>query len=324
MKAQAVVVGDGAAADRALPMDIYLPIAEMSVNVFLLIGLGAFFGFLSGVFGVGGGFLMTPLLIFIGVSPAVAVGSAAAQLLASATSGAIAQTRRGRVDFKMGWVLIAGGAVGSVLGVALFAWLRQLGQLELVITLTYVLLLGSVGGLMLVESLRAFGRTARVSAGVVRRQKLHKHSWLHRLPFKMRFQHSRLYISVVPPLAVGAGVGMLAAIMGVGGGFIMVPAMIYVIGMPTAVVIGTSLFQIAFVTAITTFLHAYQNQTVDLVLAMLLTVGGVVGAQFGSRAAARLPAEQLRILLALLVLAVCTKMGLDLVIPPADLYSLVR
>ncbi len=305
-------------------MDIYLPIAEMSVNVFLLVGLGTFFGFLAGVFGVGGGFLMTPLLIFIGVPPAVAVGSAAAQLLASATSGAIAQTRRRRVDFKMGWVLIAGGAVGSVIGVALFAWLRRVGQLELVITLAYVLLLGAIGGLMLVESVRAWRRSSRVSAGIVRRQKLHRHSRLHHLPMRMRFQQSRLYISAVPPLAVGAVVGILAAVMGVGGGFIMVPAMIYVIGMPTAVVIGTSLFQIAFVTAITTFLHAYQNQAVDVVLALLLTVGGVVGAQFGSRIVTRLPAEQLRVLLALLVLAVCGKMGLDLVLRPTDLYSLVR
>lgn len=305
-------------------MDVYLPIAEMSVNVLLLIGLGAFFGFLSGVFGVGGGFLMTPLLIFIGVPPAVAVGSAAAQLLASSTSGAIAQTRRRRVDFKMGWVLIAGGMAGSVVGVALFAWLRRLGQIELLIGLAYVLLLGGIGLLMLIESLKAFRRTRHVSASLVRRQKLHQHSWLHGLPLKLRFPQSRLYISALPPLGVGAAVGVLAAVMGVGGGFVMVPAMIYVIGMPTAVVIGTSLFQIAFVTAVTTFLHAYQNQTVDLVLALLLTAGGVVGAQFGSRAATRLPAEQLRILLALLVLAVCAKMGADLVIRPADLYTLAR
>jgi uncharacterized membrane protein YfcA len=300
-------------------MDIYLPIAEMSVNVLLLLGLGAFFGFLSGLFGVGGGFLMTPLLIFIGVPPAVAVSSAAAQLLASATSGAIAHTQRRRVDFRMGYVLIAGGALGSIAGVLVFAWLRRIGQIELVIGLCYVILLGSIGSLMLVESLRSLHRAA--SPGTHRR-KLHKHSWLHGLPFKMRFHQSRLYISIVMPAAVGAGVGMLAAVMGVGGGFIMVPAMIYLIGMPTAVVIGTSLFQIAFVTAITTFLHAYGNQTVDIMLALLLTVGGVVGAQFGTRAAAYLRAEQLRILLALLVLGVCAKMAVDLVLPPADLYSI--
>jgi len=302
-------------------MDIYLPIAEMSVNVFLLLGLGAFFGFLSGVFGVGGGFLMTPLLIFIGVPPAVAVGSAAAQLLASATSGAIAHTRKRRVDFRMGGVLVAGGAVGSVVGVAVFAWLRSMGQIELVIALCYVLLLGTVGALMLVESIRALIRQADPGA---HRRKLHKHLWLHGLPFKLRFHQSRLYISLLMPLAVGAAIGMLAAIMGVGGGFIMVPAMIYLIGMPTSIVIGTSLFQIAFVTAVTTFLQAYANQTVDIVLALLLTVGGVIGAQFGTKAATYLRAEQLRILLALLVLAVCGKMALGLVIPPADVYSIAR
>jgi uncharacterized protein len=300
-------------------MDIYLPIAEMSVNVFLLLGLGALFGFLSGVFGVGGGFLMTPLLIVIGVPTAVAVGSAAAQLLASSTSGAIAHTQRRRVDIRMGLVLVAGGVVGSVLGIVLFAWLRRLGQIELVIGLCYVLLLGSIGALMLVESVRAL---LRVTGPGDHRRKLHKHLWLHGLPFKMRFHQSRLYISMLLPLAVGAGVGILAAVMGVGGGFIMVPAMIYLIGMPTAVVIGTSLFQIAFVTAITTFLHAYGNQTVDIVLALLLTLGGVIGAQFGTRAAVHLRAEQLRILLALLVLAVCGKMAVDLVLPPADLYSI--
>jgi uncharacterized membrane protein YfcA len=300
-------------------MDIYLPIAEMSVNVFLLLGLGAFFGFLSGLFGVGGGFLMTPLLIFIGVPAAVAVSSAAAQLLASATSGAIAHTQRRRVDFRMGYVLVAGGALGSILGVLIFAWLRRLGQIELVIGLCYVILLGGIGSLMLVESLRSM---VRASSPGTHRRKLHKHLWLHGLPLKMRFHQSRLYISTIMPAAVGAGVGMLAAVMGVGGGFIMVPAMIYLIGMPTSVVIGTSLFQIAFVTAITTFLHAYGNQTVDIVLALLLTVGGVVGAQFGTRAAGYLRAEQLRILLALLVLGVCAKMGVDLVLPPADLYSI--
>jgi uncharacterized membrane protein YfcA len=303
-------------------MYLYLPIAEMSVNVLLLIGLGGFFGFLSGVFGVGGGFLMTPLLIFIGIPPAVAVGSAAAQLLASATSGAIAQTRRQRVDLRMGTLLTAGGVVGSVLGVALFGWLQRLGQIELVISFAYVLLLGSLGAMMLVESIGAWRRTTRVSASIDRRRKLHKHSWLHGLPFRTRFPSSRLYISAIPPAVIGAAVGVLAAIMGVGGGFVMIPAMIYVLGMPSAMVVGTSLFQIAFVTALTTFLHAYQNQTVDVVLALLLIVGGVVGAQFGTRAARRLPAEQLRILLAALVLAVAVKMAADLVVPPADFYSL--
>jgi hypothetical protein len=293
----------------------------MAVNVFLLLGLGAFFGFLSGVFGVGGGFLMTPLLIVIGIPPAVAVGSAAAQLLASSTSGAIAHTQRRRVDFRMGAVLVAGGALGSALGVVVFAWLRRMGQIELVIGLCYVLLLGSIGALMLVESLRALRRTTKPGA---HRRKLHKHLWLHGLPLKVRFHQSRLYISALMPFAVGAGVGMLAAVMGVGGGFIMVPAMIYLIGMPTNVVIGTSLFQIAFVTALTTFLHAYTNQTVDIVLALLLIAGGVIGAQFGSRVGAALRGEQLRILLAMLVLATAGKMLFDLVATPLDVYSLAR
>ncbi|MEZ5906423.1 MAG: sulfite exporter TauE/SafE family protein, partial [Geminicoccaceae bacterium] len=302
-------------------MDIYLPVAEMSVNLFLLLGLGGMVGFLSGVFGVGGGFIMTPLLIFIGIPPAVAVGSGASQILASSTSGAIAHTRRRTVDFRMGWVLIVGGAIGSGLGILLFRWLRATGQIDVVIALAYVLFLGVIGALMFAESARALFRT-RKSSPATRRRKLHQHHWLHGLPMKMRFNQSRLYISVLTPLAVGAGVGVLVAIMGVGGGFIMVPAMIYLIGMPTSVVIGTSLFQIAFVTAITSFLHAYTNQAVDIVLALLLIAGGVIGVQFGSRAGAVLRGEQLRILLALLVLAVAVKMAWDLVATPADVFSL--
>jgi uncharacterized membrane protein YfcA len=304
-------------------MDIYLPVAEMSVNLFLILGLGGMVGFLSGVFGVGGGFIMTPLLIFIGIPPAVAVGSGASQILASSTSGAIAHTRRRTVDFRMGWVLIAGGAVGSGLGILLFRWLRATGQIDVVIALAYVLFLGVIGALMFAESARTLFRT-RKSSPAIRRRKLHQHHWLHGLPMKMRFNQSRLYISVLTPLAVGAGVGVLVAIMGVGGGFIMVPAMIYLIGMPTSVVIGTSLFQIAFVTAITSFLHAYTNQAVDIVLALLLIAGGVIGVQFGSRAGAVLKGEQLRILLAILVLAVALKMAWDLVATPADVFSIAR
>lgn len=304
-------------------MDIYLPVAEMSVNLFLILGLGGMVGFLSGVFGVGGGFIMTPLLIFIGIPPAVAVGSGASQILASSTSGAIAHTRRRTVDFRMGWVLIAGGTVGSGLGILLFRWLRATGQIDVVIALSYVLFLGVIGGLMFTESARSLLR-GRKSGPTARGRKLHQHHWLHGLPMKMRFQQSRLYISVLMPLTVGAGVGILVAIMGVGGGFIMVPAMIYLIGMPTSVVIGTSLFQIAFVTALTSFLHAYTNQAVDIVLALLLIAGGVIGVQFGSRAGAFLRGEQLRILLALLVLAVALKMAFDLVATPADIFSLTR
>jgi uncharacterized membrane protein YfcA len=299
-------------------MDIYLPIAEVSVNLFLLLGLGGGVGFLSGIFGVGGGFLMTPLLIFIGIPPAVAVGSEASQILASSSSAVMAHMRRNNVDIKMGVVLIVGGAVGSAFGVWLFRELRQQGQIDLVISLSYLIFLGVVGALMFVESVRAWFQVRRKGG----RGKLHHHHWLHGLPFKMRFQRSRLYISALTPLALGFLVGILAAIMGVGGGFLMVPAMIYVIGMPTQVVVGTSLFQIAFVTAVTTFLHAVNNQTVDIVLALSLIVGGVIGAQIGTSVGSKLRGEQIRILLAIIVLAVCAKLGYDLIAKPDDLFSL--
>ena len=300
-------------------MQIYLPIAEMSVNVFLLLGMGGAVGFLSGLFGVGGGFLMTPLLIFIGVPPAVAVGTEANQIVASSVSGVLAHWRRGNVDIKMGVVLLAGGLVGSTFGVGLFKLLRGLGQIDLVISLSYVIFLGIIGSLMLVESLRTM-RRRKAAAG--QRGKLHQHLWIHGLPFKMRFRRSKLYISALLPFGVGFLVGVLAAIMGVGGGFIMVPAMIYLLGMPTSVVVGTSLFQIIFVTANVTFLQAYANQTVDVVLALLLLAGAVIGAQFGARAGAKLQGEQLRGLLALMVLAVCGKLFFDLLATPEDIYSL--
>ena len=301
-------------------MQIYLPIAEMSVDVFLLLALGGGVGFLSGLFGVGGGFLMTPLLIFIGVPPAVAVGTEANQIVASSVSGVLAHWRRGNVDFKMGAILTVGGFVGSSLGVLLFSFLRQIGQIDLVILLSYVFFLGIIGTLMLVESLRAMRRRRVPTSGG--RQKLHKHTWIHGLPLKMRFHRSKLYISAILPLSIGFLVGVLAAIMGVGGGFIMVPAMIYLLGMPTVVVVGTSLFQIIFVTANVTFLQAYANQTVDVVLALLLLTGAVIGAQLGAKAGAKLHGEQLRGLLALMVLGVCGKLLYDLLVTPADLYSL--
>jgi len=300
-------------------MQIYLPIAEMSVDVFLLLGLGGMVGFLSGLFGVGGGFLMTPLLIFIGVPPAVAVGTEANQIVASSVSGVLAHWQRGNVDFKMGAVLLAGGFVGSSLGVLLFSVLRELGQIDLVIRLSYVCFLGIIGSLMLVESLMAMRRRKAASGQL---KKLHRHTWVHGLPLKMRFRKSKLYISALLPFGVGAFVGVLAAIMGVGGGFVMVPAMIYLLGMPTIVVVGTSLFQIIFVTANVTFLQAYANQTVDVVLALLLLTGAVVGAQFGAKAGAKLKGEQLRSLLAIMVLGVCGKLMYDLVAVPVDLYSI--
>jgi len=300
-------------------MQIYLPIAEQSVNAFLLLGLGGGVGVLSGLFGVGGGFLMTPLLIFIGIPPAVAVATEANQIVASSFSGVLAHLRRRTVDIKMGLVLMAGGGVGSVLGVQVFKLLRELGQVELLVSLCYVVFLGVVGGLMFIESVNALRNTKK---GVVRRRKKHQHGWIHGLPLKMRFRQSNLYISAIPPFLIGLAVGILAAIMGVGGGFIMVPAMIYLLGMPTAVVVGTSLFQIIFVTGLTTILHATQNQTVDAALAVLLLLGGVVGAQIGAQLGVRIKGEQLRVLLAMLVLIVCIKLGYDLIATPTELFSL--
>lgn len=301
-------------------MDIYLPVAEMSVNLFSLLVLGGVIGFLSGMFGVGGGFLLTPILIVLGIPPPVAVGSQAAQILASSVSGVLAHLRRKAVDFKMGYVLVAGGLVGSALGVWLFGLLMDLGQIDLFVSLAYVLFLGTVGILMFAESLGAILRSRRPAP--IRRSRLHRHHWAHGWPFKMRFPHSRLYISILMPLLVGAFGGLLAAILGIGGGFVMVPAMIYLIGMPTAVVVGTSLFQIAFVSAVAGFLHAYTNHSVDILLALLLIAGGAVGAQFGTRFGGRLKAEHTRILLAAMVLLVCGKLAYDLVAPPREPYSL--
>ncbi|MFD3190946.1 sulfite exporter TauE/SafE family protein [Sedimentitalea sp. HM32M-2] len=301
-------------------MQIYLPIAEVSVNAFLLLGLGGMVGILSGMFGVGGGFLMTPLLFFIGIPPAVAVATEANQIVASSFSGVLAHFRRKTVDLKMGTVLLVGGLIGAALGVVVFNYLKSVGQVDLLVRLCYVLFLGVVGGLMFIESLNAIQKSRKAGGKppVVRRQR----TWVHALPLKMRFRTSGLYISVIPPVIVGVLVGILAAIMGVGGGFVMVPAMIYILGMPTKVVVGTSLFQIIFVTGFTTMLHATTNYTVDVVLAVLLLIGGVVGAQIGTRIGVKMKAEQLRILLALMVLAVCGKLALDLLLQPGELYSL--
>lgn len=301
-------------------MNLYLPIAEISVNVLVLIGMGAAVGFLSGMFGVGGGFLITPLLIFYNVPPAVAVATGANQVIASSFSGALAHYKRGTIDLKLGGVLLVGGAVGSVAGVALFTLLRRIGQLDLVVSLLYVIFLGGVGGLMLVESIQSMRRVSGGGSGEFRRSG--KHNWVHGLPLKMRFQRSKLYVSVIPVLGLGFLIGILAAIMGVGGGFIMVPALIYLLRVPTNVVIGTSLFQIIFTAAVTTVLQAATNFTIDIVLAFLLMLGGVVGAQFGAAAGRRLRGDQLRALLALLVLAVGLRLGFELVITPTEFYSI--
>ncbi|GAA6200965.1 sulfite exporter TauE/SafE family protein [Aquicoccus sp. SU-CL01552] len=305
-------------------MHIYLPIAEVSVNAYVLLGLGGLIGMLSGMFGVGGGFLITPLLFFIGVPPAVAVATGANQIVATSFSAVLAHFRRRTVDLAMGSVLLVGGLAGSGLGVFVFNYLKSLGQVDLLVQLCYVVFLGVVGALMFIESLNAL-RKARNKArnpDTAPKRKRPARTWVHALPFKVRFRTSGQYMSVIPPLLVGLAVGVLSAVMGVGGGFIMVPAMIYILGMPTKVVVGTSLFQILFVTAFTTMLHATTNQTVDTVLAVYLILGGVLGAQIGAQIGLRLKAEQLRVLLAGLVLAVCGKIALDLLLQPAELFAL--
>jgi uncharacterized membrane protein YfcA len=308
----------GALLDWLLSFQVYLPIAEISVSVLLLLGLGGGVGFLSGLFGVGGGFLMTPLLIFIGVPPAVAVATQSNQTVATSVSGVLAHWSRDNVDFKMGFVLLSGGVFGSIVGVALFSILRHFGQIDLVINVAYVIMLGSIGIMMLVESIRALRRVRRAQGP----RKMHQHVWVHGLPMKMRFKKSRLYISAVMPITLGFLVGILSALLGVGGAFMLVPAMIYLLRMPTVVVIGTSLFQIIFVAAITTILQSVENRTVDVMLAFVLTIGSVIGAQFGGRFGARLPGEQLRFLMAVLILIVAGGVCYELVATPEDLYAI--
>nr|WP_245247625.1 sulfite exporter TauE/SafE family protein [Tianweitania sediminis] len=292
----------------------------MSVNGLVVLLMGGAVGFLSGLFGVGGGFLITPLLIFYNIPPAIAVATGANQVIASSMSGALAHFRRRTLDFKLGFVLLVGGIFGSSIGIVVFSWLRSLGQLDLFISLLYVAFLGTVGGLMLVESVNTLRKQRSGAPASLKRAG--QHHWVHRLPLKMRFRASKLFVSVIPVLVLGAGIGFLAAIMGVGGGFIMVPALIYLLKVPTNVVIGTSLFQIIFTAAFTTIVHAATNQTVDVVLALLLMLGGVAGAQYGARAGQKLRGEQLRLLLALLVVAVALRLAFDLFVQPADIYSL--
>jgi len=301
-------------------MTFYLPVAEMSANILIFLAMSAAVGFLSGLFGVGGGFLMTPLLIFSGVPPAVAVGTEPAQIVASSVSGALSQWKRRNIDFLMGGVLLAGGIVGAALGVALVGSLRRGGIFDFFIAISYVTFLGVVGTLMLIESLNTMRKARGGILAASRRSG--QHNWMHGLPFKMRFHRSKLYISAVPPLFIGLFAGLLAAVMGVGGGFLMVPAMIYLLRVPTSVVLGTSLFQIVFLTAVTTILQASLNQTVDAMLAALLMLGGVIGAQVGTLAADRFKAEQLRFLLAALVLLVGLRFAWQLIAPPADVYSI--
>ena len=300
-------------------MSIYLPIAEMNINIFLIVFIGMIVGALSGLFGVGGGFLMTPLLIFLGIPPVVAVGSEAPHVLASSVSGVIAHWRKKNVDFKMGFFLLSGGIIGSTLGVSLFRLLKTYGQIDIVIQFLFLIFLGFIGISMAFESAKTTIKNYRTTSAI--RTKLHQHSWIHGLPFKLRFHRSKLYISAIPPILIGFFVGVLSAMMGVGGGFIMIPAMVYILGMSTNVVVGTSLFQIIFVTANSTFFQSYLNQTVDIVLSALMILGGVIGAQIGVKIGSKLKAEYLRGILAILVLLVCAKILTDLILMPSDLFT---
>ncbi len=301
-------------------MTIYLPIAEMSVNIFIILGMGAAVGFLSGMFGVGGGFLITPLLIFYNIPPVVAVATGANQVVASSVSGAMTHFRRGSLDLKLGCMLLAGGLAGASVGMWIFVTLSSQGQIDLFISLIYVVLLGSIGTLMLWESVNALRRAARNEAPTPKRPG--HHSWLQRLPFKMRFKKSKIYLSVLPILALGFSIGLLTP-LGIGGGFILVPAMIYLLRIPTNVVVGTSLFQVIFVSAFTTIAQASTSYSVDVVLALILMVASVIGAQYGVRVGQKLRGEQLRALLGLLVLAVGLRLAIALVVTPNDFYSIV-
>ena len=301
-------------------MYIYLPIAEQPIHSLAILGVGAFLGLIMGLVGVGGGFLLTPIMMFLGIPPPVAVASVANQLVAPSVSGVLSHWKRSNVDFKMGTVLLLGGVVGSSIGVLLFNFLGKIGQLDFVIKSSYVIFLTLIGTLMFSESLRL---TLRTSRGKVSRGKLHQHNWLHGLPFKIRFRKSKLYISILLPILIGVVVGILAALMGIGGGFIIVPAMIYLLGMPTSLVVGTSLFQIIFVAANTTILQASQNQTVDIVLATILLLGSVVGVQVGSRFTNILKGEYLRLILSSIIILVSLKLLIDLITVPSDLFSVI-
>jgi uncharacterized membrane protein YfcA len=301
-------------------VEIYLPIAGQSINVFVLLGLGGVAGLLAGMFGVGGGFLATPMLIFVGIPPTVAVASQANQVIANSVSSLQVQWRRGNVDLRMGLVLLLGGVLGSSVGVVLFTYLKRIGQIDFVIAVLYVVMLSAIGGLMSFESLRTYFRQKRHPEAP--RGKLHQHYLVHRLPWKMRFYKSKLYISALLPIGLGFLIGILSAILGVGGGFVLVPAMIYLLGMPTSVVIGTSNFQVLFVAANVTFLQSATNGTVDVVLALLLILGGVVGAPIGSRLAAKLPGVVLRGLMAVLILGVAAQLLVELLRAPSSPYSL--
>jgi uncharacterized membrane protein YfcA len=301
-------------------VQIYLPIADLPVNVFVILALGLIVGFISGMFGIGGGFLMTPLLIFLGISPAVAVASVTSHIAASSMSGAISYWRRRAIDVALAFMLLAGGIIGTAFGVWLFTFLRAIGQLDITIGISYVLLLGIVGGLMVVESIRAIIRVQQGKPVELRRPG--SHIWIHGLPFKVRFKRSRIYVSAIPVWGIGFIIGFIGAVMGIGGGFLLVPMLIYLLRVPTATVIGTSMVLTLITMASATVMHAATNHLVDAVLAFILMIGGVIGAQFGARAGQKMRGERLRLLLGLLVLAVCIRFAFNLILAPTDVYSL--
>ena len=301
-------------------MQIYLPIADLPVNIFVILAMGMAVGFISGMFGIGGGFLMTPLLIFLGVSPAVAVASVTGHIAASSCSGAISYWRRSALDLALAFMLLAGGILGTAFGVWLFTFLRAIGQLDITIGLAYVLLLTAVGALMVFESVKSIIRTRQGKPVELRRPG--SHAWFHGLPFKIRFKRSRIYVSAIPVCAIGFTIGFIGAVMGIGGGFLLVPMLIYFLRVPTATVIGTSMVLTLVTMASATVMHAATNHLVDALLTVILMVGGVIGAQFGARAGAKISGERLRLGLGLLVLAVGIRFAFNLVLAPDDLYSL--
>jgi uncharacterized membrane protein YfcA len=301
-------------------VQIYLPIAELPVSIFLVLGMGLAVGFISGMFGIGGGFLMTPLLIFIGVPPAVSVASVTSHIAASSFSGAISYWRKRAIDVALGLMLLGGGIVGTAAGVWLFTKLRTLDQLDLVIGLAYVTLLSVVGGLMVYEAARAIMRERHGMPPTIRRPG--SHTWVHGLPFKIRFKRSKIYVSAIPVWAIGFVIGFIGAIMGIGGGFLLVPLLIYLLRVPTATVIGTSMMLTLVTMASATVMHAATNHQVDAVLALILMVGGVIGATFGARTGQRMRSERLRMLLGLLVLAVGLRFAYSLIVEPDDLFSI--
>jgi len=313
-------LSSGASRKKPPRVQIYLPIADLPVNIFLILAMGAAVGFVSGLFGIGGGFLMTPLLIFVGIAPAVAVASVASHIAASSFSGAITYWRRRAIDPTLAGVLLCGGIIGTALGVNTFTLLRSLGQLDLMIALSYVALLTTVGGVMAWEGLRAMLRTRR--GIVIPARRSGSHGWIHGLPLKMRFKRSKIYLSVIPVVLVGIFIGFLGAVMGIGGGFILVPIMIYLLRVPTSTVIGTSMVLTLVTMLFATMLHAITNHLVDAVLALILMVGGVTGAQFGARTGQKIRGELLRLLLGVIILAVGIRFAVELMIRPADLFTI--